>query len=159
MKDIFIKFNNFGENYLSMDKDIFEKIKIILYIIIDFMQTKNNNSIAFIFFQKAYLFSESFDAGIVLFMRYFIKEYLSSNQNSYYENNRDVPIGSLLPKEYIRGDAFLFDEYYKNDLMKMNEDAKNIAVYVAPYALNCELNIFELKYEYNITTKKIYCNK
>ena len=27
--------------------------------------------------------------------------------------------------------------------MKMNEEAKDIAVYIAPYALNCELNIFE----------------
>ena len=159
MKEIFIKFNNFSENYLSMNEDIYEEIKIILYIIIDFMQTDNNNSAAFMFFQKAYLFSECLDAGIVLFMRYLIKEYLSSNQNSYYENNRDVPIGSLLPKEYIRGDVFLFDEYYKNDLMKMNEDAKNIAVYVAPYALNCELNIFEIKYEYNDKTKMIFCDK
>ena len=159
MKEIFIKFNNFCENYLSMNEDIYEKIKIILYIIIDFMQTDNNNSTAFMFFQKAYLFSEYLDAGIVLFMRYLIKEYLSSNQNSYYKNERNLPIASILPKEYIRGEVFLFDEYYKNDLMKMNEDAKNIAVYVAPYALNCELNIFEIKSEYNDKTKKIFCDK
>ena len=85
MKEIFIIFNNLCENDLSSNHNInFEKIKIILYIIIDYMQTDNNNPSAFIFFQKAYLFSESLDDGIVLFMRYLIKEYLSSNQNSYY---------------------------------------------------------------------------
>ena len=160
MKEIFTKFNNFCENDLSSNHNFdFEEIKIILYIIIDYMKTDNNNLAAFIFFQKAYLFSESLDAGIVLFMRYLIKEYISSNENSIYKNNENLPLGALLPDEYKRGDVYLFDEYYKNDLMKMNEDAKDIAVYTAPYALNCELNIFELKYEYNITTKKIYCNK
>jgi len=41
----------------------------------------------------------------------------------------------------------------------MYEDAKDIAVYTAPYALNCKLNIFELKYEYNNINKRIFCNK
>ena len=88
MKKIFIKFNNnFCENDLSSNHNInFEEIKIIIYIIIDNMQTDNNNSAAFIFFQKAYLFSESLDDGIVLFMRYLVKEYLFPNQNSYYQN-------------------------------------------------------------------------
>ena len=94
IKEIFI---NFYENDLSSNHIInFEEIKIILYIIIDYIQKDNNYSAAFIFFQKAYLLSESLDAGILLFMRYLIKEYLSSNQNSYYENNIDVTIGSLL---------------------------------------------------------------
>ena len=43
--------------------------------------------------------------------------------------------------------------------MKIYEDAKDIAVYTAPYALNCELNIFELKYEYNNINKNIFYNK
>ena len=160
MKEIFIKFNNFCENDLLRNDIIgLEEIKIILYIIIDYMQTDNNNLTAFQFFQKSYLFSECLDDGIVLFMRYLIKEYLSLNEKSYFENNIDVPIGSLLPDKYKRGDVYLFEEYYKNDLMKMNEDAKDIAVYNAPYALNCELNIFELKYEYNNKNKRIFCNK
>ena len=75
MKEIFIIFNNFSLNDLTRNYNInFEEIKIILtrnevYIIIDFMQTDNNNSTAFMFFQKAELFSETFDTGIVLFMR------------------------------------------------------------------------------------------
>ena len=160
MKEIFIKFNNLCENDLSKNYNIdFEEIKAILYIIIDYMQTDNSNSTAFIFFQKAYLFCESLDTGIVLFMRYLMKEYLSSIEDQYYNNNIEVPIGSLLPDEYIKGDNYLFDEYYKNNLMKMNEFAENIVVLNAPFALNCELNIFELKYEYNSKIKRIFCHK
>ena len=147
MKEIFIKFNNFYENDQYRNYNInFEEIKIILYIIIEFMLTDNNNSTAFLFFQKAYLFSESFDDGIVLFMRYLIKEYLSINNNKYYSTKNSVPIGSLLPEEYIKENNYLFDEYYKNDLMKMNEEAKDIAIYVSPFVLNCDLNIYELNY-------------
>ena len=58
-----------------------------------------------------------------------------------------MPIRCLFPNEYKRGDVYLFDEYYNNDLMKMNVEAKSIAVYVSPYVLNCDLNIFELKYD------------
>jgi len=160
MKELFIKFNSFYEIGLSNDYKInFEEIKIIFSIIIDFMQTNNDNLTAFKFFQNAYLFSETFDKGIIFFMKYLIKEYLSLNQNEYYNNNTDIPIGSLLPPEYIKGDTYLFDEYYRDDLMKMNTDAKGIAVRVSPYALNCELNIFRLKYELNGKTKKIFCDK
>ena len=148
MKEIFIKFNNFCEKYLSKNYNInFDEIKIILYIIIDYMQTDNNNSRAFIFFQKAELFSETFDAGIVLFMRYLIKEYLSLNENKYYRINIVEPIGSFLPKEYQRDGVYLFDNYYNNDLMKMNEVAENIAIIISPFVLNCDLNIFKLKYD------------
>ena len=162
MNDIYTKFNQFFSyrNDLPNQYNInFEEIIVILYIIIDYMQTDNNNLAAFQFFQKAYLFSKSLDDGIVLFMRYLIKEYLFSNQNSYYENNINLPIGTLLPDEYKRGDTYLFEEYYNNDLMKMYEDAKDIAVYTAPYALNCEFNIFELKYEDNNINKSIFCTK
>ena len=148
MKEIFIIFNNFSLNDLTRNYNInFEEIKIILYIIIDFMQTDNNNSTAFMFFQKAELFSETFDTGIVLFMRYLIKEYLFLNKNKNYGIQSNMPIRCLFPNEYKRGDVYLFDEYYNNDLMKMNVEAKSIAVYVSPYVLNCDLNIFELKYD------------
>ena len=148
MKEIFIIFNNFSLNDLTRNYNInFEEIKIILYIIIDFMQTDNNNSTAFMFFQKAELFSETFDTGIVLFMRYLIKEYLFLNKNKNSGIQSNMPIRCLFPNEYKRGDVYLFDEYYNNDLMKMNVEAKSIAVYVSPYVLNCDLNIFELKYD------------
>ena len=149
MKEIFIIFNNIilDNDYEEINNTVLEELKAILFIIIDFMQDDNNNSEAFIFFQKAFLFNQSFDAGIVFFMKYLIKEYLSLNENKYYSVDNDIPLCSILPDEYKKEERYLFDEYYKKDLMKMNEDDKDIAIYVSPYVFNCELNIFEIKYD------------
>lgn len=163
MKELFIlfdeKINNENEKvknekYISdYIKNInSEEIKKILCIIISKMNSNNNDNSVYEFFIKAFLFYKYFDEGLIYFTRYLIYEYISSNEDCKYSQQRNIKIGTTLPKKYIENDQFLFKKYYEEHLMKMGEFAESIDIEIIPFVFNVNINILEI----NSNLKKLY---
>ncbi len=168
MKELFIlfdkKINN--ENEIVKNKKYIsdyikninsEEIKKILWIIISEMSSNNNENSIYEFFIKAFLFHKGFDKGLIYFTRYLIYEYISSHENCKYTEQRNIEIGSTLPQKYIENDNFLFQKYYEEHLMKMNEFAESIDIEIIPFVFNVNINILEINSNLNKNQYKYEC--
>ena len=162
MKEFIILFDEKknGTNPLKLNDNEYEKIEnqrkqiiIILIIILDFME--KDNTTAYFFLIKAFLFEDYFDYGIIYFTRYLLCEYISENENKYYrKEDKDIEIGLLLPEKYIednneQNNKYFFKIYYQEHLLKMDTFAESLEIYMVPYVFNCDLNIYTLNYYIN----------
>ena len=64
------------------------------------MGKDETNITAYKFFINAFLFEEYFDYGIIYYTRYLLCDYISENENKYYQPDHEIELGLLLPKEY-----------------------------------------------------------
>ena len=152
------------DNFLNKNKFIElkseEKNKIIniLYILLEYMEEKNKN--AYTFFLQVFLFEKIFDNYIIFFTKYLIYEFILSNENKLYPRNDNLNIKELLIKENIDNleikklvpEKYFgkpLQTYYINHLLKMNEMAESLDILIIPYVFQCDLNIRQLKCEYN----------
>lgn len=127
-----------------------EQVSIILFIIIKYLDERINDELsAYTILLKAFLYYKEFDYGMIFFTRYLLYEYISENETKIYSKENNVELGTLLPDKYIREkngkNEYLFQDFYK-ELLTMGEFIEKIGVYIAPYVLNCELNILFYNY-------------
>ena len=91
---------------------------------------------------KAFNVTRVFDRIMIFYLRYLLYEYISNNKNKLFKKDFEVLLGNLLPQEYETEDGnFLYDEYFKNDLLKFYTCAEKLAVYLVPFILKVNLNI------------------
>ena len=130
-------------NYLEKE-NIQIKIKIILCILLSiYLNIKNNNiEEAYKIFIISINSNRNFDMGLILYYKFIIKNYIEENKNKRYSKNINVIIGGLLPEKYENNGNFLFDDFYNENLLKLNIDVEKIIYYITPYILNININIF-----------------
>ena len=47
-----------------------------------------------------------------------------------------------MPEKYENNGNFLFDDFYNENLLKLNIDVEKIIYYITPYILNININIY-----------------
>ena len=125
------------------------KVTNILSIILNYMEKKQRNNNyskeAYVFYLKAFLFSDNFDYALIYFTRYLIYDFIKLNENKKY---KEVDILNLLPKKIIekknKSNYYLFRDYYSNHLLQMTKFAEFIDIIMVPFTFKCNLNIFSL---------------
>ena len=129
--------------YLQNEK-IQIKINIILCILLSIYLNIENNNIeeAYKIFVISINSNKNFDIGLILYYKFIIKNYIEENKNKHYSKNINVIIGSLLPEKYENNGNFLFDNFYNENLLKLNIDVEKIIFYITPYILNIHINIY-----------------
>ena len=93
-------------------------------------------------FMKMYNSDKNFDRVLNLNLKFLIYNYISSNENKIYTQEKNVNIGKFLPKNYKIGEKYLFKEFYDNSLLRLEKEAETIAVYVLPFILRKDLYIY-----------------
>lgn len=164
-----ILLNNNDLDFLILIKEIFElteknENKIIytnndincefligsLFFILYAKNLKNfndSNSI-FEYFELLMNNSQDFDLGLVLFLRIKIYEFIEMNKSKIYSKQFNVKLGELLPITYIDDfNDFLWEKFYKENLLKLDKEAGKISKYLIPFILNINLKIFSYEYE------------
>ena len=129
--------------YLQNEK-IQIKINIILCILLSIYLNIENNNIeeAYKIFVISINSNKNFDIGLILYYKFIIKNYIEENKNKHYSKNINVVIGRLLPEKYENNGNFLFDNFYNENLLKLNIDVEKIIFYITPYILNIHINIY-----------------
>ena len=113
----------------------------VLEIIIRYLM-KNKIIEAYLLLLKAFNVTRVFDRIMIFYLRYLLYEYICDNKTKLYTKDFPVVLGNLLPAEYERDDGkFLYDEYFKMDLLKFYTCAEKLAVYLVPFVLKINLNI------------------
>lgn len=124
------------------------KIMILIYVSLK----KNQIETTYELFNKAMNNCVHFDHGLVLYFRYILYRYIKSNETKFYKKDFGIQIGNLLPSQYETSNGlFLFEDFYNNYLLKMNQDTEKIVIYITPFVLCCKVNvlIFDCEYENN----------
>lgn len=134
----------------------------IIYNIIELLDSgdEKDSKQAHVNLLKAFNYSKSFDICMVLYLRYEIYEFLLENQDKLYSETFPVKLGNILPFQYETDDEkFLFDDFFKNELLKLYTYAEKIVIYVTPYVLkkNLRLLIYDHGADCNIQTKDFPC--
>lgn len=138
--------NLFINSTTQIKPQLLLKIIILIYV----AMKKNNITIAYELFSKAINNCLHFDYGLVLYFRFILYKYIKSNETKFYKKDFGIQIGNLLPSQYeTKNGLFLFEDFYNNYLLKMNQDAEKIVIYITPYVLSCKVNvlIFDCEYE------------
>jgi hypothetical protein len=135
-----------NENIIKylQNENIQIKINIILCILLSIYLNIENNNIeeAYKIFVISINSNKNFDIGLILYYKFIIKNYIEENKNKHYSKNINVIIGSLLPEKYENNGNFLFDDFYNENLLKLNIDVEKIIYYITPYILNININIY-----------------
>ena len=135
-----------NENIIKylQNENIQIKINIILCILLSIYLNIEDNNIeeAYKIFVISINSNKNFDIGLILYYKFIIKNYIEENKNKHYSKGVNVIIGSLLPEKYENNGNFLFDDFYNENLLKLNIDVEKIIYYVTPYTLNININIY-----------------
>ena len=129
---------NFNNKNEIIDKN---EINMIFYLILNYL---NNDEIllAYDTFIKAYYITQTFDYGMIKYMRIAMYNYISSHQDDFYSSESQIDIGNLLPSLYIQNNKYNFDAFYKEYLLSMHSEAEKIIIYLAPIVFNRSLDLF-----------------
>ena len=136
--------NNYFRNRLNLYKLDAIKVKLDLIIIYNILFNAKDKPIdkAHMIFMKMYNSDKNFDRVLNLNLKFLIYNYISSNENKIYTQEKNVNIGKFLPKNYKIGEKYLFKEFYDNSLLRLEKEAETIAVYVLPFILRKDLYIY-----------------
>jgi hypothetical protein len=103
---------------------------------------KNKIMEAYLILLKAFNITRVFDRIMIFYLRYLLYEYICDNKQKLYTKNFPVILGNLLPAEFETGEGkFLYEEYFKKDLLRFYTCAEKLAVYLVPFVLKINLNI------------------
>ena len=142
------------KNYVQkIDKTL---IIQILFHLCECMDNKAGN--VYEILVKSFNFCPPFDLGMIYFTRYLIYEFILENADKVYNPDFALKIGNLLPDEFItpKGD-FLYEQFFEQQLLKMNTDAEKIIIYLTPFVLKIDLNIIMYNFESGETvTPKLF---
>lgn len=154
------KLKNIPLTIQTLYTEINKKIIIsIINIIIRLLET-NNIIDAYITLVNSFNYSNIFDFGLICYLRYEIYDFLYDNQTKMYSKEFAVLLGNLLPAQYEKSDgSFDFNNYFVEELLKLYTCAEKIVIYVAPFAVKCNIKLlmFEYGLECNIQTKHFNC--
>ena len=151
-KSSFLEYLKIGTQSRINDK----LLKQILIIIYQYMKEKHIKE-AYKIFYVSFNTCRGFDMGMIFYFRYCLYEFISKNEKKLYTKDFPILIGNLLPESYeINGD-FDFQSFYKNYLLKLFTDAEKIIIYLTPFVLNTDLNIFVYDGNQNDNIQKITC--
>ena len=130
----------------------------ILYTIF-YYSDKDNIKDAYLVLIKTFLYCSEFDYGMIFFIRYLIFEYIANNENKVYSHDFQIKLGNLLPDQYISDNKFNFKDFFKEQIMKMGIYAEKIEIYLIPYVLKCNLNIYLYNFDKNdkVIVKSFNC--
>jgi hypothetical protein len=149
--NIIKKFRNLNEsnylNYFSKYKIDFIEIEKFLFFLCDYDNIIDpkiaNYYNRYDFFICLLNNSKNFDMGLIIFLRFEIFCYIEENKERRYSIDFNVKLGNLLSdKYYLDDDKFLWKDFYQENLMKLYEDAENIIIYITPFVLKINLEIF-----------------
>ena len=130
---------------LNLKKQFVTEERYLVLTIIEIIIRKlANNEImgAYLTLLKAFNVTRVFDRIMIFYLRFLLYEYISNNNDKLYKKDFPVLLGNLLPQEYETLDGrFLYDEYFKKDLLKYYTCAEKLAVYLVPFILKVNLNI------------------
>lgn len=147
------------KNYTSIDKSV---VITILDIIISILNDKKNipNNVkriksAYVTLIKGFNFCTSFDTVMILYLRYMLYEFILNNENKIYSKDFPVLLGNLLPSQYeIEDGKFLFDKYFCEDLLRFYTWAEKLAVYLTPFVLKVNLEVYMYDFGKNCDIQK-----
>ena len=149
MANLYIKFNpsypKTKDLPLNLKKQFVTEERFLALTILEIIIRKlTNNDImeAYLTLLKAFNVTRVFDRIMIFYLRFLLYEYISNNTDKLYKKDFPVLLGNLLPQEYETLDGkFLYDEYFKKDLLKYYTCAEKLAVYLTPFILKVNLNI------------------
>jgi len=87
--------------------------------------------------------SKNLDIGLIVFLRCELFSYIEENKERNYSIDFNVKLGNKLSEKYnIDEDKFLWNKINKEKLLNLYTDAENIIIYVTPFVLKINLEIF-----------------
>lgn len=114
----------------------------ILYIF-DKRSGKKNEFTKYELFIKLINNCRAVDLGLVSYLRLKIFTFLEENKNKIFSQDFNVKMGNLLSEKYEGdGENFNWQEFYKENLLRLYTEAENIIIYVTPLILKINLKIF-----------------
>ena len=128
----------------------------ILMIIYNSLK-ENKLEEAYKLFYKSINLSRHFDMGIIFYFRYSLYSLIKENEKNLYSENFPILIGNLLPEEYDKDGDFDYKSFYYKYLLKMYSDAEKIVIYLTPFLLNIDLNVFLYEGEQTKNFESIKC--
>lgn len=85
---------------------------------------------------------KSIDLGLVCYLRIKIYKFLELNKSKIFSKDFNVKMGNLLSEKYEGdGEHFMWEEFYKENLLKLYSEAENIIIYVTPLILRINIKI------------------
>ncbi len=147
--DIYEKYSSSElSNYvklLEIENLIKPNLILRIFISIYYNLIENNIEKAYRIFVVSINSCQTFDLGLIFYYKYILMKYIEENKMKHYSKQLNISIGSLLPEKYENNDTFLFDDFYKENLIQFNTDIQKIVFYITPYIFSVDLNIFSEK--------------
>ena len=127
---------------LQLEKLI--NVKLLKQILISIYLNIQDNNIekAYKIFVVSINSCKTFDLGLIWYYKFSLKKYIEENLNKHYSKSLNFSIGSLLPDKYEDNGTFLYDNYFKENLLKFDCDAEKIVFYLTPYIFSVNINIY-----------------
>lgn len=90
-----------------------------------------------------------FDIGLIIYLRFKIYIMILFNKDKRLSSDFDIKISTLLPDKfhYNNNDNQDLDEYFLNDLLKLDSYAEKIVMYLTPYVINTKIDIINYDYD------------
>ena len=136
------------------EKEVFHK-KLITVLLFIYEEIKNQSPKCFDILYRTINLSDSIEKSIIYWLKLKIKKFLKNNL--HLEIN-GIKLIQSIPGIDISNDNIYdeqkIEEYINNKLMKMNEYAEGYILYITPFLLKCNINIFTL-YGQNVSVEKM----
>ena len=130
---------------LEIENLIKPKLILQIFISIYYNLIEKNIKKAYQIFVISINSCQTFDLGLIFYYKFILMKYIEENKMKHYSKQLNISIGSLLPEKYENNDTFLFDDFYKENLIQFNTDIQKIVFYITPYIFSVDLNIFSEK--------------
>ena len=129
-------------------ENIFSTLSLIYYA----LNLRDMNSAvlnAYTIFIKCINNDNSFDLGLILYLKYSIYKYLLKNENKLYNKEYPIKINQLLPEIYQEYGKDAFKNFFEKELIPLNKKIERIIIYITPYVLGKTLKIYSFIFQNN----------
>ena len=135
-------------NKYQIKKDMMMILLFLMHFALSLPDPKESVSKAYEILIKSYNSNQSFDFGLILYLKYSIMKYLKENESQLYSREISVHLKSLLPLQYQREDEKEnFEGFYETELMPLNKKAEKMTIYVTPFVIGLPLSVYVFDFQ------------
>ena len=133
------------------EKPKLDKALILRILILFYLGVKNNKlKETYSLLVKAFNNMNSFDQGLIMYLRFCIFRYIKENEDKLYSKEFEINLGNLLPEQFeTKSGKFLFNDFYYKFLLRPGKLAEKIIIYITPYVLCTKLEVVMFEMEEN----------
>lgn len=120
------------------------EILIILYLLITELESKNIK-VAYELFITAANQSQSFDLGLIKYMRIALGEYIISNHDVIFRTEHWEEIKTIAAPAYLSNHSFDYFNYVNDRILAMDYGADKFIIQISPVVFRINLNLYAIE--------------